>query len=112
MENFLLNIPSSPIGWIGLFFTGAASAALFLNRVRTYDLKILRESNQDLRTAHDDNSSKIATLEKTVDDLYKKVKVLEETNKTLEDLVILALKQYFTNNPGMAKDLKKIVKAV
>ena len=107
MENFLLNIPSSPIGWVGLFLTGAVSTLLFLNRVRAYDLKILREGNQDLRTAHEDNVSKITVLEKTVADFCKKVEKLETKNKTFEDLIITSLKEYFVDNPNIAKTLKK-----
>ena len=107
MEQFLMNLPNSPIGWIALFFTGVASALLFINTVRRNDLTILRESNKDLRDSLSDNEKKLNELEKRVEQLTAEVKILEGKNKTLQELVATALKEYFIGNPEVAIKLNQ-----
>lgn len=72
-------------------------------------MQILRQSNDDLRSAHDDNTKKIEELQIQVKELSVKVQVLETTNKTLEDLVKGALADFFTHNPKMAFEIAKVI---
>lgn len=72
-------------------------------------MTILRNANKDLRDTLEDNNGRIMILENEVKTLNVKVESLEKRNKTLEDLVITALKQYFFENPKVASQLKDIV---
>lgn len=107
MEQFLTNLPNTPLGWIALFFTGVVSALVFINTVRRNDLTTLRDSNKDLRDALADNEKKLNTLEERVNLLRAELKVLEGKNKTLQELVATALKEYFVDNPKIAIELNQ-----
>jgi predicted nuclease with TOPRIM domain len=107
IEDFLVHLPSTPIGWLSLFFAGVVASLLLMNRVRSNDLTVLRTSNQDLRDALEDNIKKTTEMEVRIEELDKRIKELQGQNKTLQDIVTSALKQYFIENPGEARKLNK-----
>ena len=109
MEQFITGIPTTLIGWImTILFTGG-SVLYFGSRVRRNDMQVLREANKDLRGTLEDNSNELLKMRGQIDLLMSKVADLEKRNKTLEDLVVVALKQYFFENPTLAKDIQKKV---
>lgn len=111
MDQFFSNIPTTPWGWaVSLIFTALLIFYLF-NKVRENDMKILRDANTDLRDSIEDAEKKIVGLNTQVAILNEKVAILEKKNKTLEDLVITALKQYFFENPKVASTLHKAITA-
>ncbi len=73
-------------------------------------MKVLRDANTDLRGSLEDASKKILGLEQAVHILEEKVDNLEKRNKNLEDLVIVALKQYFLENPTIASAIETTLK--
>lgn len=93
--------------FVGLVVIVITAILYLFSRIRQNDMKILRESNKDLREAIDDKGSKITGLEHAVNTLEYKVGDLEKRNRTLEDLVVTALKQYFFENPTVANKLEK-----
>lgn len=104
MENFITQLPTTPIGWIAFIFVIAGAVIYFFSRIRKSDMELLRQTNED-------QGKRIDFLEEEVKRLNVKVGDLEHANKTLEDLVVVALKQFFFENPEMAKNLKnKILK--
>lgn len=109
MSEIISVLPTTLLGWIATVLTTGASVIIIFSRIRNSDMQILRQSNEDLRLAHDDNTQKINELQKTVKELCDKVKVLETTNKTLEDLVKSALEHFFKENPKMAFEIAKVV---
>lgn len=102
MEQFITTLPTTLLGWITLFITVSGSIIFLMSKVRKTDLELLRGANTDLRNSLDD-------LRKEVDQLKTQVKGLENRNKTLEDLAITALKQYFFENPVVAKQMKEVL---
>lgn len=102
-------LPTTLFGWIATILTTAASVTFIFSKIRSNDLQILRDSNADLRLAHSDNVKLLESMKQEIEILKNKVKVLEHANKTLEDLVVVALKQFFFENPKVADDLKKEV---
>jgi uncharacterized protein YlxW (UPF0749 family) len=110
MENFITHIPTQPVEWMILAATGIVAALWLFNRIRRQDMDVLRISNNDLRVALEDNAKKIENLTNTVTDLQNKVIALESKNQTLQDLVIVALEEYFNNNPEVAKTIQKKLK--
>lgn len=104
MEGFITSVPQTPIGWITILLIVIGSLSVFFSKKRQEDMLTLRNFNADLL-------SKIEYMQKDLDTLKGQVDTLEKQNKTLEDLVIISLKQYFFENPMVAKDLKeKILK--
>lgn len=102
MDNFLTQIPTTIAGWIfTIIFVSGAVAYLF-SRVRKNDMQVLRNNNKD-------QGDRITLLEAAVTRLEKQVGELESQNKTLNDLVVVALKQYFFENPTVAGDMQKKV---
>lgn len=99
MDVIFNSLPNTPIGWFALILVGALGGISFLSRVRANDLKILRQTNQD-------QGARIKLLEDAVARLQDHVKILEQQNKTLDDLVVIALKHYFLENPEVASNLK------
>jgi hypothetical protein len=89
----------------------AGAAAYLFSMVRRADMKILRDTNEDalkrIKQLEDSGTQQDAEII----NLKGKVEMLEKQNKTLEDLVIVALKQYFFENPTTAKRLKDIIKS-
>jgi hypothetical protein len=110
MEQFILALPNTLIGWISSILVVIGGVVLLFNRIRNEDLKTLRESNSDLRLTLSDNTKKMIELDEALKMLTEKVLVLENEKKTIQDLVILALEAYFENNPSEALRVKTKVK--
>lgn len=109
MEQFITGVPTTLIGWIMTILFTVGAVLYFGSKVRRNDMEVLRNANSDLRSTLDDNSKEIITMRTQIDLLILKVADLEKRNKTLEDLVVVALKQYFFENPTLAKDIQKKV---
>lgn len=101
-----IQLPNSIYGWfaIGAFII---SAILFIRRS---DIKAIKENADELRKILLDKEKEMIGMHNEIELLKGKVDFLEKTNKTLEDLVVVALKQYFLENPNLAKQFKDIVK--
>ena len=100
----LSTVPQTIAGWVVMLLAGLASVSYLWSRVRANDLNILRATNQD-------QGDRIRLLESAVVRLETQVHDLIKQNKTLEDLVAMALKQYFFEHPDIAKGLQeKILK--
>lgn len=106
MENLLLEIPTTPLGFFAMLLGIIAGVVWLASRVRREDLKLLRESNDDLRKAHEDNEKQILVLKEEVGYLKMEVQKLKSEKKNLETLVIEALELYFQRNPKEALKLK------
>lgn len=98
----LTQIPQTPIGWIALSVLIVVTIFFGVSKVRANDMQILRDTNRD-------QGDRITLLETAVNRLEDQLKVLQHQNKTLEDLVVVALKQFFFENPTVAHDMKKKV---
>lgn len=109
MEQFLSQIPTTFIGWITTVLIAMGSVSYIFSQVRQRDMQVLRESNQDLRSSIEDKGREINMMHAQITTLNEKVALLEKANRTLEDLVVTALKQYFFENPTVAGQLKKSV---
>ena len=110
MEQSLLAVPQTLVGWIAtLLFTGASMAYIF-SRIRRNDMQILRDANADLRIFHEDNVKALTKMKEEIKILSIKVDILENKNRTLEDLVVVALKQFFFEHPDVANTVKKELK--
>ena len=106
MEQFFQSTPTTLIGWIGTLLVIVGGFSFYWRQRRNEDLKILRDTNKD-------QGDRITLLEKSVKDqtnsidiLKSQVVALETKNKTLEDLVAIALKQYFFEHPDIADKMK------
>ena len=85
---------------IVVFLAGmGASFAFLISKYREKDMATLRATNKD-------QGDRIDLLEKAVSRLEGQVDSLEKKNKTLEDLVTIALKQYFFEHPDIAKTMQ------
>jgi plasmid maintenance system antidote protein VapI len=110
MEQFILALPNTFIGWISSILVVIGGVVLLFNRIRNEDLRTLREANSDLRLTLSDNTKKMTELDEALKMLTEKVLILENEKKTIQDLVILALEAYFENNPSEALRVKTKVK--
>lgn len=85
---------------IVVFLAGmGASFAFLISKYKEKDMATLRATNKD-------QGDRIDLLEKAVSRLEGQVDSLEKKNKTLEDLVTIALKQYFFEHPDIAKTMQ------
>ena len=109
MEQFITALPHTFLGWLSTILVIVGGVVLLFNRIRNSDLQTLRESNNDLRNAHKDNTRKILELEMNVQLLMDKVSIIESEKKTIQDLVIIALESYFEKNPTEAIHVKTAV---
>lgn len=100
--NTISIIAAAVIGIIG-------GVAYLMSRLRKSDMELLRANNDDLRKSLDDNTKKVTFMQTEIKTLNDKVNALEKQNKTLEDLVVVALKQYFFENPTVAEGVGKSV---
>lgn len=96
-------IPQTPIGWISLIVLVIIAIFYAVSKIRANDMKILRDTNKD-------QGDRITLLEAAVLRLETQVIDLQHQNKTLNDLVVVALKQYFFENPTVAAQMKAIIK--
>jgi hypothetical protein len=99
METFISQIPTTPIGWLTLFLVSISASVYLGSRIRKNDMEILRSTNKD-------QYDRIILLETSVERLSKCVIELQSKNKTLEDLVVVALKEYYFEHPTIAVDIK------
>ena len=102
MENFIFELPKTGIGWLSLSFIAISASVYLGSRIRKNDMEILRSTNKD-------QYDRIILLEEKVDKLTKCVTTLQNKNKTLEDLVVVALKEYYFEHPTVAVDIKDAV---
>lgn len=102
MEQFLNQIPTTFVGWLSTIIFMLGTIFIFWGRKHSGDLETLRATNKD-------QGDRIEVLEKAVERLESEVKELKQQNKTLEDVVVVALKQFFFENPSLAKDLQEKV---
>lgn len=107
MESLLNSFGFS--SWLGPIVVGVVTAAYIFSRVRRNDMDNLRKANTDLRDSLGDSDKKILSLEDAVHTLEIKVETLEKENRRFEDLIIVALKQYFFENPKMAEQVGKVM---
>lgn len=106
MDSFFTSIPTTPIGWIALAVVSTLAVVYLLSKTRESDMKILRNTNKD-------QGDRITLLEAAVKRLENQVIDLQHQNKTLNDLVVVALKQYFFENPKLAESIKdKVIPVV
>ena len=111
MEQFILSSPTTLIGWIGTVFIVILGSIYLMSRVRKNDMEVLRNANVDLRASLDDNAKELSQMRTEIDILMTKVSDLERQNKTFEDLIVVALKQFYFEHPEVANDLKgKLIK--
>ena len=110
MSEIISILPTTLLGWVATVLTTIASVSIIFSRLRQSDMQILRQSNIDLRAAHDDNTKKIEELQIQINDLKSVITELKTTNKTLEDLVKAALATFFKENPKMAFEIAKAIK--
>lgn len=107
MEQFITGVPTTPMGILSTFLVVLAGIIWFTNRTNREDSKLLRETNADLRLAHEDNEKKINQLIDDVKCLTEKVTKLEHQKKSLEVLVVEGLELYFQKNPEQALKLRE-----
>lgn len=102
-----IQLPNSIYGWLAIIAV-IISSILFIKR---NDIKAIRENASDLRSILEDKDKEINLMKIQLQELIGKVEVLEKRNRTLEDLVVTALKQYFFENPKVAGTLQdKVMK--
>lgn len=102
-----IQLPNSIYGWLAIVAV-IISSILFIKR---NDIKAIRENASDLRSILEDKDKEINLMKIQLQELIGKVEVLEKRNRTLEDLVVTALKQYFFENPKVAGTLQdKVMK--
>lgn len=109
MESFFASIPTTPQGWFITFILLIIACFYLFSRVRRQDMELLRKANTDLRLSINDGEKKIEVMQSEVKILTEKVIGLEKENRTISDLVVTALKQYFFENPTIASDMKKSI---
>lgn len=104
MDTFFTSIPTTPLGWIMLITVIIVAILYLTSRIRANDMQVLRDNNKD-------QGDRITLLEAAVTRLEGQIIDLQHQNKTLNDLVVVALKQYFFENPTVAGEMqKKIMK--
>lgn len=110
MENFILELPNTPIGFFGLILGVVFLTLIFVNRIRSNDLVTLRQSNEDLRASIEDKGHKIDELMAEMTLLRKEFEELTTRHSIFESLIVKALSMYFTENPTVATDIKDKVR--
>lgn len=111
MEQFLMSLPNTFIGWISTIFLIIGSFSFYWRYRRNEDLKLLRDTNKDQGDRIEVLETKSRDQDNNIVLLQAQVKLLETQNKTLEDLMVIALKQYFFEHPDVASRMQeKILK--
>jgi len=93
MEGLITQIPTTLAGLFGLGLFAVSGVIWLVNRTKSGELQILKETNKTLIEAHDINSQKITQLIADVGCLTDKVLKLETEKKSLQDLVNEILKK-------------------
>lgn len=109
MDQFISQIPTTITGWVLTIVIAITGVTYLFSRIRQTDMTLLRNTNTDFQIALDMKGKEMDKMHQQITILNDKVSVLERQNKTLEDLVVTALKQFFFENPTVASDLKKRV---
>lgn len=100
-------LPTTIYGWIAIIAAIIAGFVL----IRRNDIKAITENADQLRKILEDKVKQINDMQTQINHLQVEIDGLKKTNKTLEDLVLTALKQYFFENPKIATSLQeKILK--
>lgn len=111
MDQFLTGVPTTIIGWISTIILVIAAIIYTFSKIRANDLKILRDTNKDQGDRIKVLEDNATTQNQAIELLQAQVKLLETRNKTLEDLVTIALKQYFFEHPDISSSMQdKIMK--
>lgn len=110
MEQIFFTQPYSPVTIIGLFLGSIFIVLTFISRRRNLDMKTLRDSNDDLRSAIDDKGREIDKMREDIRDLRSEIAILQASNTTLQEIVNVALKEYFAENPHVVVQLSKSIK--
>lgn len=113
MEQFLTDIPSTPMGWIAVIAL-IISAGLYIRRT---DIKSIKErlgesekANDELRKRLDDKDEENRGMRIELETVKTKMDVLDKQHRTIQDLVVTALKQYFFENPTVANNMHDVTK--
>lgn len=105
MENFIAQIPTTPIGWFSTFIVILAGAIYLMSKIRKDDFETLRSSNLDLRASLND-------MRIEMDEMKIKLTELESKNGTLNEVFSAALDRYFRDNPEVVKEYQKLLKGM
>ena len=109
MEQIITSLPSTPLGFILTILVTVVSFMTLFSKIRKDDMNTLREANKDLRDSISDGEKRMKLLEAEVSQLIEKVDFLDKRNKTLEQLVVVALEKYFTDNPSIASRIQDTI---
>lgn len=115
-----LQLPTTIYGWIAIAATIVAAAVW----IRQQKIKSIIEANDELRKRLDDKDNEIVDLNKKIDDqnktiddqnktiagMQEEIKAVQRSSKTMQDLVVSALKQFFLEHPEVAKSMEDMVK--
>jgi hypothetical protein len=99
MEGLITDLPHTIYGWVALAGFGIFTVIQLVLLVRRNDIKVLRDSNEDLRKAIQDSERRISELTTAVGNLEKEVKRLKENNTFLQEIVSKSLAVYFEVHP-------------
>lgn len=107
MENVALitQLPTTFLGWVTIIVVLSLAVITFLNLKRFNEIKILKSSNETLRTAVADQGLEIAKLKETVKEQQADLDGLKKQREDLRGLILIALQKYFEGNPDTAKKL-------
>lgn len=115
-----IQLPTNLYGWIAIISAVIAAGVW----IRQQKIKSIIQANDELRKRLDDKDDEIVDLNKkinnqqvkmdtqqeTIKGMQDEIKGLQRANKTLEDLVVTALKQFFFENPKVASSLEDMVR--
>lgn len=107
METLITSLPTTAYGWIGLVAFCVFVVAQLVLLVRLNQIKLLRQSNDDLRDALEDKGREIDELKDQMLIVKTRMVELENNNGHLETLILKALGDYFSANPTVARALKQ-----
>lgn len=85
------------------------SLTFIFSKVRKSDLELLRQNNTDLKERIDIVETDKINLQKRVEDLESVVKVIQEKNVNLGDIIATALKHYWEEHPKEAIKVAKLI---
>lgn len=112
--NTILDLPTTLLA-IGTLFGGAVVGLLYvvglIGGKREKNIRTAEEANEYVIKSLQEKiiilEEKTADQQRVIEQHTKEIEFLKGQNKTLEELVVKALSEYFSNNPEIAKKLKK-----